>query len=188
MPSSLFAIEVFLPIVPGNALRANLHQTILLSPQAVTYEEKRRFYEGVTQLLIPAAPWFVWGNWDYTNVDAEAEAEYDNWCHGTVRDARARPLPVPGPPPTDPRYKFATHAFLLAQGGPSDKLLEAATTVHPDRLWLKQTFAGLLGLLPRLDFASVKGDAAYLCPGADDHGISEAEIRTPKYAYLHALR
>ncbi len=83
---------------------------------------------------------------------------------------------------------FTTLAFLLERGRASDQLLEAATTIHPDRLWLKQTFAGLLGLIPRLDFASVKGDAAYLCPGADEHGLAEAEIRMPRYAYLHALR
>jgi hypothetical protein len=188
MASSLFALEVFIPIAPGNALRANLHQTIALAPQAVTYEQKRRFYEGLTQLLVPAAPWFVWGNWDYTNEHAEAEAEYDTWCHGTVRDARARPLPTPGVQPTDQRYMFATIALLLDRGGTCDQMLEHATTLPPDRLWLKQTFAMLLGLVPRLNFVSVKGDAAFLCPGQDEHGLSAAEIQTEKFAYLHVLR
>jgi hypothetical protein len=188
MPSSLFALEVFIPIVPGNALRANLHQTIALSPHAVTYAQKRQFYQGLTQLLIPAAPWFVRGNWDYTNEHAEAEAEYDQWCHGTVRDARERPLPIPGVQPADQRYMFATLAFLLDRGGTCDQILEQATTLPPDRLWLKQTFAALLGIIPRMNFVSVKGDAAYLCPGVDEHGISETEIRTEKYAYLHVLR
>ena len=187
MASSLFALEVFIPIVPGNALRANLHQAIVAAPQAVTYAQKHQFYQGLTQLLIPAAPWFVWGNWDYTNEHAEAEAEYDNWCHGTIRDARERPPWVPGVQPTDQRYLFATLAFLLHRGGSGDQILEQATEMPPERLWLKQTFAMLLGLIPTLDFASVKGDAAYLCPGVDEHGISEAEIRTEKYAYLHVL-
>jgi hypothetical protein len=188
MPSSLFAIEVFIPIVPGNALRSNLHQTMVLAPQAVSYEQKRRFYEGLTGLLLPATPWFVYGNWDYTNEHDEAEAEYDTWCHGTIRDARERPLPTAGAPPADPRYMFATLAFLLERGGTCDQILEQATTLPPERLWLKQTFAGLLGIIPRMNFVSVKGDAAYLCPGMDEHGVSEAELRTPKYAYLHPLR
>jgi hypothetical protein len=187
MASSLFAIEVFIPLVPGNALRANLHQAMVLAPQAVTYEQKRRFYEGLTQLLIPAAPWFAYGNWDYTNEHAEAEAEYDKWCHGTIRDARERPLPTPGVQPPDQRYLFATLAFLLERGGTCDQILEQATTLSPERLWLRQTFAGLLGIIPRLNFGSVRGDAAYLCPGMDEHGLSEAELRTEKYAYLHRV-
>jgi hypothetical protein len=188
MASSLFAIEVFIPIVPGNTLRANLHQTMVLAPQALTYEQKRGFYAGLTQLLIPATPWFVHGNWDYTNEHDVAEAEYDTWCHGTIRDARERPLPPPGVQPTDPRFMFATLAFLLERGGASDQMLEQATTLPPEHLWLRQTFANLLGLVPRLDFASVRGDAAYLCPGMDEHGLSAAELRAERYAYLHVLR
>jgi hypothetical protein len=82
---------------------------------------------------------------------------------------------------------FATLAFLLDQGGTCDQIMEQATTLPPDRLWLKQTFATLLGIIPQMNFVSVKGDAAYLCPGIDEHGLSEAEIRTEKYAYLRVL-
>jgi hypothetical protein len=190
MKCSLFAFQVILPIQPGDALRAQLHEAILLAPQGATFEQKRRFHGGVAALLLGAAPRFVWGNWDYTNDPDVAEREYERWCQGTVADARERRLePSPGPhgAAAEPRYMFVTMVYLLERGGSCDQLLERATTMPEGELWLRRTFARLLRAIPTMSFVSVAGGAIYLCPGADEHGLTEEEVRAEKYSYLHRL-
>jgi hypothetical protein len=188
MARSLFAWQVFLPLVPGNRLRELLHRTILGAPAGATYEQKRALFHDVAALLLPAAGAFRLGNWDYTNDDAEAEAEHERWCQGTIADARARSAAPPaGGGAPEPRYFFATLLLLLRRGSAADLSLERATTLPAEALWHRATFAGLLGALPALDFAGVKSDALFVCPGLDHHGLTEAEVHAEKYGYLHPI-
>ena len=186
MDSSLLAYQVFWPLQPGDRLHPQLHRAILGVPASMQHAQKQRFYLGIFELLAPVIPHFTAGNWDYTNDDDEAETEYRRWCQGTQDDAHDRPL-MGNAAPQAPRYQFLTLLFLLKRGGKSDQRLEQLTAMPPDQLWRRETFVKLLGAIPELHFPSVGSDAIYLCPGNGAPGLTEEELRSPRYQYLHRI-
>lgn len=185
MANTLFAIQVFLPLEQNEALRRQLRKLILDAPEAQTRSEKRRAYEQITRALLGASGQFTVGNWDYTDDGDEADTEFEHWCAGTEADAKEREQSADGG--AGPRSMFITMAFLMESEEAAAQAFGEACDLPETDLWKRATFVKLLSVIPRLDFATVVGDAVYLCPGDKEFGLSEAELADESYDYLHKL-
>jgi hypothetical protein len=193
MASSLFAIQVFLPLPAGSSLRANLDQIVRQAPEYAGFEEKRLLYQRIASLIVPAVGWVELGNWDFTNDSSEAEGEYEQWCNGTLEDAQereqraAQALAIPFRSAAPTTYMFLTQLFLLQQGTTGEAYVAQSCNVPQEHLWTKQTFHRLLSIIPYINFLAVLSDAVYLCPGSDAQGITVEELQGERYKYLHRI-
>jgi hypothetical protein len=185
MANTLFAIQVFLPLEPNEALRRQLRKLILDAPDAQTPGEKRRAYEQITRALLGASGQFTVGNWDYTDDGDEADTEFEHWCAGTESDAKERE--AAGDKGGGARSMFVTLAFLMESDEAAAQDFGEACDLQDHDLWKRSTFVKLLSVIPRLDFSTVVGDAVYLCPGDKEYGLTEEELSDESYEYLHKI-
>jgi hypothetical protein len=185
VPATLFACQLFLPLGP---LRAEFHRIIAAAPARTLPAARRAYYRQIVELLLASAPDFVRGNWDYTDEHDEATREYDAWCRGTIIDARERVDEVSPSSGSGGRYFFLTLLFLLERGSADDRKLEQATLrPTPATRWRRATFHELLETVATLDLEALRSDAVYLCPGADELGLTAAELSAARYGYLHRI-
>lgn len=188
MKKSLFALQVFLPLEPDARLRHRLHQRVRQAPGAATSAETQRLYSALVGELTPASDRFLRGTWDYTNLGSQAQLEYDAWCKGTPNDAQERLADAQaGVARAGRRTFFVTLLVLMRRGGRADLFMEERTTMRPERLWRRDTFVRLLDAVAHLDFASVIGDSVFVCPGADELGLTDDELASELYAHLHDI-
>ena len=185
MANTLFALQVFLPLDPNEALRRQLRKLILDVPEAVNRRDKRHAYEQIVRALLGAQSQFSVGNWDYTDDPVEAETEFEHWCEGTEADAKEREST--GDIGSGPRSMFVTLAFLMESDEACAQQFGEACDLPEGDLWKRSTFVKLLSVIPRLDFVTVVADAVYLCPGDKEHGLSEEELSDESYDYLHKV-
>ena len=187
---SLFALQIFFPLEPGDTLRGDLHQAIRVSPSTASFAQKRRFYDQLVARLLPEADRFVRGTWDYTDSTGEAEREFAKWCSGIPSDAQQRREAAEARAlqgDAGQRYGFVTLVFVFLRGESADERFERLAMLPPDRLWRRETFRRFLAGLRQLDFTAVHSDALFVCPGADELGFTEEELRSERYAHLHAV-
>lgn len=194
MASSLFAIQVFLRLYPGNPLRENLNRLIREAPEMVGFEQKRQLYWHVSHLIVPAMPSIEYGNWEFTDDSSEAESEYEKWCSGTVQDAQdleeeqARQAATSPYRSQDIRYMFLTQLFLLQQGSAGEQYIANACNIPQDQLWTRRTFYNLLSVIPTINFLHVIGNAIYLFPSQDDQGLTQQDLSTERYSYVRQVK
>ena len=186
MDNTLFAIQIFLPLEPNEALRRQIRKLILDAPEDAERSEKQRSYQAIVRALLAVQGQFSVGNWDFNDDPEEAETEFEHWCAGTESDAKERE--AAGDSDTGgPRSMFVTLAFLMRTGEECANQFAAACDLQDQQLWKRSTFVKLLSVIQQLDFVSVVGDAVYLCPGDREFGLTEEELGDESYEYLHKI-
>jgi hypothetical protein len=177
--------------VKDMALRSELHAIVARAPASMSLIDKREYYTAISNMLLPRAASFDFGYWDYIADPHEAESEFDSWVseiEKTVADG------ADGPPPegvyrrSAGDYFLFTLAFLLEKGGSSDATIADRCDLAEGDFFTRQTFATLVATPPMLGYASVRADAFYVVPGADDRALTAELLRGEGYEYLRELR
>jgi hypothetical protein len=179
---SIFACEVCVPMRHGSDLRAQLRAILQGAPAGCSLQKKWEMYQRLVQVLQPHARTFKKGCWDFFDDDARARRDFEMWTQGMTTREGARDAPADEP---GPRYLTLTMAFQIVQGTPTEQRLRKLCDIPEPELWTAHTFARILQGIPSINFASVIGDVAYVIPGTDDdYGLTEEDLRLPKFNYL----
>jgi hypothetical protein len=186
---SIFAVEICARLVPESPLRAALAGVVRSAPPGMSLHDKWQQYTRAAGLLADNLELAHRGCWDYFNDDARARKDFDMWTAGMVTREGVRPEPsgLPDPYRSEPRYLTFTMALLLAQGSPSDRMLEQVCAIPEAALWQRASFARVLRGIGHVSFASVKSDVLYLIPRDDGWGLTAQDLQHPKFAYLRAV-
>jgi hypothetical protein len=184
---SFFGLQVAFKRDSRDPLPGQLHHLLARDAgarQSIT--DKQRFWRNVTSLLAPASSAFEFGDWDLVRGFGAA-GDYDEWVadieeglapdpHGDRND-----LVADGGVDASPSYVLATMMVLVDGGSNADETLGIGCDI-PESDWLtRATFAQLLAILPRLNFANVQSDAIYLVPGRGRQGPSAADLVSHDY-------
>lgn len=189
MKHTFFAVQA---AVRDLSVRAELHSLVAMTPAEQSLAEKRDYYGRITNLLLPHIPSFDFGFWDYIPDASQAEKEFDTWCSeiekvvgegvgdvvnggGAYRSSAGRD------------YFLFTLAFLLQKDGTSDITVAERCDLAEVDYWNRGTFAHLLATAPMLSYASVRADAFYVIPGANDDALTAEDLRGEGYEYLRVL-
>ena len=148
--------------------------------QSIT--DKQRFWKDVSSLLVPASAGFEFGDWDLVR-SFSAPDDYDEWVAdieaGLAPDAQADAASLVAD--ASPSYVIATMMVLVDRGSNADETLGMGCDI-PESDWMtRATFAQLIAILPRLNFANVQADAIYLVPGRGRQGPSANDLESDDY-------
>lgn len=186
MNHNVLAIELCLRLEPHNAVREQLRDLVMRHPAASTPGKQWELLRRVAGLLIENEQLFEKGCWDFFDDDGRALKDYDMWSKGMITEEGARKGPS-GKPGAEPRYMTFTIALLLAGGTPCAREVAKLCDVREADLWKRETFVRVLRGLSKVSFAAVKSDVLYLIPGAEDWGLTEADLQQPKFEYLRQI-
>jgi hypothetical protein len=186
---NIFALELCLRLEPGSRLRSRLKDLIVMHPAQSSPGLKWELLRKLCELLLEHEALFEKGCWDFFDDDARALKDYDMWSNGMITEegARKQPSGRPGERDPDPRYMTFTVALLLAGDTPSARSLAKLCDIQEDRLWRRATFVRILRGLGRISFSAVKSDVVYVIPGAEDWGLTAADLEQPKFEYLRPI-
>ncbi len=164
-----------------------------MTPAEQSLADRRDFYNRTTSILLPRVPYFDFGYWDYIPDPDRAEKEFDTWCSEiektvgqAVPENDAVPLGVYRAA-AGRDYCLVTLAFLLQKDGTSDVTVRERCDLQEAEFFRRATFAHLLATTPMLSFASVRADAIYVVPGADEDALTAEDLRGEGYEYLRPL-
>jgi hypothetical protein len=183
---NIFALEVCLRLEPKSALREQLRDLVMRHPAATTPGKQWELLRRVAGLLIENEQLFEKGCWDFFDDDARAQKDYDMWSKGMITEEGARKVPS-GMPAGEPRYMTFTIALLLKGGTPCARQMSVLCNVREPDLWKRETFVTILRGLSKVSYAAVKSDVLYLIPGDPDWGLTEADLKLPKFEYLREI-
>jgi hypothetical protein len=186
----LFALQVFLPLPKAEPLRQYMQNAIISSPENASPTQKVAYYRAVCERIAQHQDDFEMGVWDFMEDSSRAQAEFDQWCKGTVEDATSGAPPDANPQGMyrqSPGYMFATLLFLVRAGSNSDDTLRERCRMPDSEMWRKSTFSHLLRGISLLNFASVRSDAIYMRPYSEPFAVTQAELGEEHYEYLKRL-
>lgn len=186
MNHNILAIELCLRLEPHNAAREQLRDLVVRHPAASTPGKQWELLRRVAGVLIDNERLFEKGCWDFFDDDGRALSDYDMWSKGMTTEEGARKTPS-GKPGAEPRFMTFTIALLLAGGTPCAHEMAKLCTVREADLWKRETFVRVLRGLSKVSFSAVKSDVLYLIPGAEDWGLTEADLQQPKFEYLRQI-
>ena len=193
MPHSIFAMEVCIRLPPQSTLPAELRMLVLMAPKASTYDDKFRLYRRAADLVLANLDNVAKGCWDYFDDDTKAQKDYKMWVDGMLTEEGARTLPSRQGGGQDPYraesagYMTLTMAFLMVQGTPADRQLQAQCAIPEGQLWQRWVFERLLQGIPLINFAAVKSDVIYVIPGHDTWALTAQDLADPKFNYLRSI-
>jgi hypothetical protein len=184
MKYTFFAMQA---AVRGREVRATLHQILAGAPEQQSLIDKREMYGNVSRVLAAHVPAMDFGYWDYISDPSRAETEFDTWVSEIERTVAAD-APVQGVYRTAAGdYFLVSLAFLLEKDGSSDRIVAERCDVPEPAFFTRSTFAILAATPPMLAFASVRADAVYVVPGADEDALTAEDLRGEGYEYLRPL-
>ncbi len=189
MHHAIFALELCLPLRPGDSLQSELKELIVRQPAMSRPGQKHQFYSRVASLLKQRLGDAVSGCWDFFDDDARARRDHEMWFNGMATREGSRKSPS-GPGDAyrgDLRYLTFTLSLLLDGSGHSVRRMAATCDIPEGALWTRPTFARVLGGVPQLSFASVRSDVVYLIPRDDGWGLTAQDLADPKFHYLRPL-
>jgi len=153
--------------------------------------DKLQFWKRASGLLTAAMPAYGFGDWDLVR-GSNAQEQFDEWASeieaslSNLDESRAK-LEERNRPDGPPTYLLATMMVLVHRGSNADDTLGEWCDV-PESQWLTcATFARLISIFPRLNFANVQADAIYIVPGTDREGLSADELTSEDYHHLSPL-
>lgn len=189
MRHAIFAVELCLPMTPGDGLQGQLKQMITEQPVMIRPGHKWQFYRRVSQLLIERVPQAVSGCWDFFDDDARALSDHEMWFNGmnTREGSRRAPSGAGDPFRGDGRYLTFTVSLLLDANSPSALQLAKHCAIDANSLWKRATFAHILQALSYVSYSSVKSDVVYLIPRDDGWGLTGSDLREEKFKYLRQI-
>lgn len=189
MPSSFFSLELCLRIEPGSTLLSDLRSVIVKPSASASFQEKWECARRVSTLLLGELHHAERGCWEYFDDEAKSKELWADWSKVVETKQGARSSPSG---PIDPyrgavRYMTVTMAYLLVRDSPTDQHLRMICDVPESRLWMRTTFDGILSAIPRMSFASIRGDTLYMIPGDDEWGLTADDLADPKFNYLRRI-
>lgn len=190
MQHSILAIELCLRLEPGSALRDSLHRIVMEHPAQSSPGRKWQMYVGAADLLRQHLALAESGCWDFFDDNARALKDFEMWSNGMLTEEGARPGPSGQPDPFrggDPRYMTFTMALLMAQGSPTERVLQRVCAIPQDQLWRRSSFERVLNGVRVLSFASVKSDVSYVIPGDPSWGLTAEDLKHQKFHYLRRI-
>lgn len=179
---SFFGLQVAFKRNSRDPLPGQLHHLLARDAaprQSIT--DKQRFWKNVSSLLVPASASFEYGDWDLVR-SSNARDDYDEWVKD-IEDGLAPDADAVDDNQSDasPSYVLATMMVLVDRGSNADETLGIGCDI-PESDWLtRATFAQLIAILPRLNFANVQADAIYLIPGRGRQGPSAEDLVSDDY-------
>ncbi len=190
MQHSILAIELCLRLDAVPAVHARLRELLRSHPAEASFETKWRFHTRCAQLLAENLGAAERGCWDYFDNHERAVRDFDMWVKGmTTREGsrRAPSGPAESYRGSSARYFTFTMAYLLLQGAPCDLQVRQQCHIPDGALWTRNSLHRVLHATRFLNFASVRGDVAYLLPRDDDWGLTTEDLAEEKFAYLRTL-
>jgi hypothetical protein len=190
---TFFGIQVALKNFHRDPLRRRLHDLIAEEDATrVGVHAKQRFWKRFSALVNEAMPVFELGDWEFVR-GRKAKTMFDEWSseiEGSLAteaeelgDAADEVNRLSG----EAQYILVTMMVLADGGSNADATLGEWCDV-PEKYWhTRTTFARLIGVFSRLNFANIQADAVYLMPGHDRDGLSFEDLRAPGYEYLQPL-
>jgi hypothetical protein len=187
--SSFFSLELCMRIEPGATLLDEMRTLILAQNPTCTLNDKWQVAQRASSLLLANLHNADRGCWEYFDEEAKAKELWTDWSKvvETKTGARTAPSGPIDPYRGAPRYMTVTMAYLLVRDSPTDEKLRMACNVNDARLWKRETFTVILGSIPHMSFASVRGDTLYMIPGDDEWGLTDEDLADPKFKYLRKI-
>jgi hypothetical protein len=191
---SFFGIQVAFKNFHRDPLRHNLHELIAGGGRDARQSplEKQGFWKRFTASVTEAMPVFEYGDWDLIR-GGNAEETFNEWVSEIEGSLATEPEEVGAAADeavrlgSAPSYVLATMMVLVDKGSNADETLGEWCDI-PESQWLtRQTFARLVSVFPRLNFAYVQADAVYLVPGSDKDGLSAEDLVSADYHHLQPL-
>ncbi len=179
MSDAFFGMQLAVQSPPHDPWRARLHSVVRQHVRDLPLADKRGLWGSVANLLLDAIDRCPLAFWDFV---PNGRAEYDDWV-SSIEDDSADPW-VPDRTGDRMDHVLVSAMFLLPAPGASASLVGEASDLPEARWRRRSTYRTLIELLPRLDFASVRGDAVYLTPGGDRLAFSLRELKGDGYGYL----
>lgn len=190
MNHNVFAIELCLRLEPEDRLRSQLRELVAAHPSGSTPGYKWEQLSRATELLLRHQHLFEKGCWDFFDDDTKARSDYEMWCNGMITEegARKQPSGRPGEFDLEPRFMTFTISLLLKADSETARSLAEVCNVPQNDLWKKATFVKILQGLSSVSFAAVKSDVLYLIPGDETWGLTEGDLKDPKFEYLREIQ
>jgi len=191
---SFFGIQVAFKNFHRDPLRRTLHELIAGSGGDARQSplEKQGFWKRFSARITEAMPVFEYGDWDLIR-GGNAEETFNQWVSEIEGSLATEPEEVGAAADeavhlgSAPSYVLATMMALVDKGSNADETLGEWCDI-PESQWLtRQTFARLVSVFPRLNFAYVQADAVYLVPGNDKDGLSAEDLVSADYHHLQPL-
>jgi hypothetical protein len=179
MADVFFGLQLAVQSPPSDPWRIRLHSVVRAHVRDLPLQDQRGLWGSVANLLLEAIDRCSLAFWDFV---PNGKREYDDWVTG-IEDDSAEPW---RPDPTEARmdHVLVSAMFLLPVHGASVDLVGDACDL-PESAWRRRgTLRSLIELLPRLDYASVRGCAVYVTPGNDGLAFSLRELQGEGYDYL----
>ncbi|MEZ5964830.1 MAG: hypothetical protein R3F56_13375 [Planctomycetota bacterium] len=183
MTDVFFGLQLAIVSPPGDPWRARLADLLRTFQRDLEIADQRGLYGALANALMDALPRATLGYWDF---QADGAKEYADWLEGLRAEAETPWQPDP----TGATMDHALVSMLLLAPGSSGAAMQLGEACDlPEPRWQdRDTFAGLVQALPRVSFASVRGDAVFVTPGSVDAAFSRAELAGEDYAHLQPMR
>ncbi|MFO0626564.1 MAG: hypothetical protein U0325_13200 [Polyangiales bacterium] len=189
MDHAILAVELCFPMIPGDALQAQLKALVVQQPQTMRPGQKWQFYRSAAHLLTERLPQAVSGCWDFFDDNERALNDHEMGVNGmnTREGSRREPSGVGDPYRGEQRFLTFTLSLLLDAHSPSGYQLAQHCKVPEARLWTRDTFRHILSALSYVSYASVRSDVVYLIPRDDGWGLTAEDLREAKFHYLRTI-
>ena len=183
MSDLFFGLQLAIQAPPHDPWRTRLCNLVRSHTRDLGLQDQRGLFGALCNLLLPAVDRMPLAFWDLIE---NGRTEYDDWVSG-IEDDSAEPW-QPDRSGARMDHVLVSALFLVPQDGPSGTVIGNGCDL-PESSWTtRATMRQLLGLLPQLDFASVRGSAVYVTPGGEREAFALQELRGEGYDYLLPLR
>ncbi len=179
MADLFFGLQLAVQSPADDAWRARLRSLVRAHTKDLGHADKRGMWGAFANLVLDAERRWRLGFWDFV---PDGRGEYDDWVRG-IEDDSAEPW-VADDSGARNEFVLVSAMFLLPANGFAAELVGARCDLD-EAVWrTHDTWRHLVGTLPMLDVASVRGDALYLTPGGARQAFSLRELQGDGYDYL----
>lgn len=182
MSDAFFGLQLGIVSPPRDPWRAQLGDLLRTYHRDLQFADKRGLYGALTNALVAALPHTEYAYWDF---QADGASEYAQWLEGLREEAATPWQPDPSGAVMD--VALVSVLVLAPNSGAAALQLGQACDL-PEPHWMRRdTLAMLVQTLPKISFASVRGDAVFLTPGGMEAGFSRTELASEDYAHLRRV-
>lgn len=183
---SFFAVQVILE-AGHSGFRRRLHNHMDRDGEE-TPQEKRKFYKGLTSILLEAEPFFEYAFFEYETEKHKAVEQFQNWVHeieaSMATEDEETGDEIDGYQRMSSEQQYVAVTILLLVDGPHPLDGEP---LNEDELYTRKGIGRLLDSINRVDFERAEADAVFLMPGNDQDGFSSLDFADEGWSYLRML-
>lgn len=183
-----FGLQILINAYGEDTLRARFAEVIADPEGAMEdVEAKRRYIKRVVALLLDQEAYWSQVFWDYKTDRAEAEAEFESWAAelsaGTATEHEEMGQEVDGAQrlSRDKDYVAVTIILQLSEPYPP------AEIDVESQYWTSVTAGKLVRGLLLVNPETILADGVFVIPGSSEDGLSEEDLLTGGWSYLHVL-